>query len=138
MSHDRTHQLCVEIGELVAAQAPKRWRNAQVLRRQLGTFSTTLITYTSACSSEQTQDVDGLDELFHQLKRAEYKPEEGTWFRCHLEYSHRRKTYTASMQTFDREFPFGDDLQIPPWACMEELTMFPRHPKHTPPWMTQQ
>ncbi|WP_432873501.1 hypothetical protein [Microbispora rosea] len=138
MSHDRTHKLCVEIGELVVSQAPKRWRNARILRRQLGTFSTTQTVYTLASGSEQTQDVDGLDELFHQLKRAEYKPEEGTWFRCELEYSRRRRAYTASMQTFDREFPFGNDFQIPQWAYAEELTMFPRHPKHTPPWMTHQ
>ncbi|GAB3160688.1 hypothetical protein GCM10027161_69030 [Microbispora hainanensis] len=122
----------------MAARAPKRWRNAEVLRRQLGTFGTTLTTYTVADGSEQTQDVDGLDELFHQLKRAEYQPGEGTWFRCRLEYSRRRRAYTASMQTFAREFPFGDDLQVPPWAYAEELTMFPRQRKHTPPWMIPQ
>ncbi|MFS1302875.1 Imm10 family immunity protein [Streptosporangium longisporum] len=153
MSSDRTHELCVEIGRIVQASAPDGWREADVLRCQLGTFGITAITYQMADGSQKTRDGKDLGDLFHQLKVAEYKPGEGTWFVCRLGYSLRGKSYDSMMETFGMESPFSQDytammppafgmelpftqdIEVPAWACVEELTMFPRRPDLTPPWM---
>ncbi|WP_406319831.1 Imm10 family immunity protein [Streptosporangium sp. NBC_01639] len=135
MSSDRTHELCIEIGRAVKADAPDGWQEVDVRRCQLGTFSTTVITYQMADGSRQIRPVEGLDGLFHQLKMAEYKPDEGTWFVCRLDYSPRGKSYNSMMHTFVAESPFAQDIEVPASAYMEELTMFPRKPSLTPPWM---
>jgi hypothetical protein len=135
-SPDRAHGLCIEIGQVVRAGAPDGWQEVEVRRRQLGTFSTTVITYLMADGSRQIRDVDGLDDLFLQLKAAEYIPGEGTWFVYRLDYRLRGKSYNCMAQTFDREPPFAEDVEVPVSAYMAELAMFPRRPACTPPWMT--
>jgi hypothetical protein len=136
MSSDHTHELCTEIGRAVKADAPGGWQEVDVHRCQLGTFSTTVITYQMADGSRQIRPVEGLDGLFHQLKMAEYKPDEGTWFVCRLDYSPRGRSYNSMLHTFGVESPFGQDVEVPASAYVEELTMFPRKPALIPPWMT--
>ncbi|MGN9841487.1 Imm10 family immunity protein [Nonomuraea sp. H19] len=126
----------MEIGRAVKAGAPDGWQHVHVHRCQLGTFSTTEISYEMADGTRQTQHIEGLDDLFHQLKVAAYKPGEGTWFVCQLDYSPRGKSYNSMEHTFALEWPFAQDVEVPAWAYMEELTMFPRRPDLTPPWMT--
>jgi|GEM_PF-5329069 len=153
MSSDLTHELCIEIGRTVRDSAPDGWQEVDVLRCQLGTFGITAITYQMADGSQQIRHGKDLGDLFHQLKVAEYKPGEGTWFVCRLDYSLRGKSYNSMMQTFGMESPFSQDytammppafgtelpfaqaIEVPAWAYVEELTMFPRRPDLTPPWM---
>ncbi|MEU8104606.1 Imm10 family immunity protein [Nonomuraea muscovyensis] len=136
MASDRVHELCIEIGRVVNAGAPDGWQYVQVRRCQLGTFSTTEITYEMADGDRRTQHVQGLDGLFHQLKAAAYKPGEGTWFVCQLDYSPPAKSYNSMLHTYDVESPFAQDVEVPASAYVEELTTFPRRPDLTPPWMT--
>ncbi|MER5420782.1 Imm10 family immunity protein [Streptosporangium roseum] len=136
MSSDRAHELCIKIGRAVKVDAPDGWQHVDVHRCQLGTFSTTVITYQMADGSRQIRHVEGLDDLFRQLKMAEYKPNEGTWFVCQLDYGPRGKSYNSMMRTFEVESPFAQDVEVPTSAYVEELTMFPRKPALTPPWMT--
>lgn len=135
-SADRAHELYQEIGKQVVAHAPKFWRLTEIYRRQLGTYATTAVTYTVALGSRRPADLGGLDELFNQLRAAEYKPGQGTWFECRLEYSRLRNAYSASTETFNADYPFGYDFHVPSTAYDEELTMYPRTPEHTPTWMT--
>jgi hypothetical protein len=136
MLSDRAHGLCIEVGRVVKAGAPDGWQEVEVHRCQLGTFGTTVITYQMAEGSQQTREVEGLDDLFLQLKAAEYNPGEGTWYVCQLDYSPRGKSYNARLQTLGQESPFAEDVEVPAAAYVEELTMFPRRPALTPPWMT--
>lgn len=153
MSSDLAHELCIEIGRTVRADAPDGWREVDVLRCQLGTFGMTAITYRMADGSQRIRDGKDLGDLFHQLKVAAYKPDEGTWFVCRLGYSLRGKSYNSMMETFGMEspfsqdynsvmppafgmeLPFAQDVEVPARAYVEELTMFPRRPDLTPPWM---
>jgi hypothetical protein len=135
MTSDRVHELCLEIGRAVKAGAPDDWQHVHVHRRQLGTFSTTEITYQMADGARRTQYIEGLDNLFHQLKAAVYKPGEGTWFACQLDYRPRGKSYNSMLHTFDVESPFAQDVEVPASAYVEELTTFLRRPDLTPPWM---
>jgi hypothetical protein len=84
MTSDRVHEICGEIGRVVKAAAPDGWQRVHVHRCQLGTFSTTEITYEMADGARRTPRIEGLDGLFHQLRAAAYKPGEGTWFVCRL------------------------------------------------------
>lgn len=136
MSSDHAHGLCTQIGRVVKAAAPDGWQHVYVDRAQLGTFSTTAIAYQMADGSRQTRQVDGLDDLFQQLKTALYEPGKGTWFLCRLDYGPRGKSYNSVEHTFSVESPFGRDVEVPASAYVEELTMFPRRPDLTPPWMT--
>ncbi|MDP9863279.1 MULTISPECIES: Imm10 family immunity protein [Streptosporangium] len=135
MSFDHAHELCIEIGRAVKAGAPDGWQEVDVHRCQLGTFSTTVVTYQMADGSQQIRPAEGIDDLFHQLKVAEYKPGEGTWSVCRLGYSPRGKSYNSMMSTFDGESPFAQGIEVPAPAYVEELTMFPRKSALIPPWM---
>ncbi|MFI7706595.1 Imm10 family immunity protein [Nonomuraea sp. NPDC049480] len=136
MTSDRVHELCMEIGRAVKGGAPDNWQHVQVHRCQLGTFSTTEISYEMADGVRRTQHIEGFDDLFHQLKAAAYKPGEGTWFVCQLDYSPHGKSYNSMLHTFAVEWPFAQDVEVPASAYVEELIMFPRRPDLTPPWMT--
>ncbi|MFC7645517.1 hypothetical protein ACFQX6_36560 [Streptosporangium lutulentum] len=87
-----------------------------------------MITYQMADGSQQIRHVEDLDDLFHRLKVAQYKPSEGTWFVCRLDYSPRGKSYNSMLHTFVAESPFAPDIEVPASAYVEELTMFPRKP----------
>ncbi|WP_211264240.1 Imm10 family immunity protein [Streptosporangium amethystogenes] len=117
------------------ASAPDGWQWVDVHRCQIGTFGTTMVTYRMADGSQQIRHVEDLGGTFQQLKAAQYTPGEGTWFVCRLDYSLRGKSYNSMMQTFGMESPFAQDIEVPAWAYVEELIMFPRRPDLTPPWM---
>ncbi|MCT9931689.1 Imm10 family immunity protein [Planotetraspora sp. A-T 1434] len=125
----------MEIGRIVKAATPDGWREVVVHRCQLGTFSTTAITYRTADGSSRHHHVEGLDGPFDQLKFAQYQQGEGTWFVCRLDYAPRGKSYNAMMSTFDVEPPFAQDIEVPASAYVEELTKYPRKPELIPPWM---
>ncbi|MER5645473.1 Imm10 family immunity protein [Streptosporangium sp. NPDC002524] len=111
-----------------------------------------MVSYRMADGSRRNRQVEDLDDLFHRLKVAHHTPGEGTWFACWLGYGLRGKSYNSMMSTFDIQSPFAQDydftmpipgmeppfaegVEVPAWAYVEELTMFPRSPDLIPPWM---
>lgn len=139
MSADQSHELCTKIGSVLAVAAPDGWQHISVERAQLGTFSTTAITYDLSDGSRQPRhadDLDDLDDLFLQLKVAAYEPDKGTWFLCQLDYSLHESSYNSMEQTLSIESPFGQDIEVPASAYVEELSMFPRRPDLMPAWIT--
>lgn len=132
---NRGSQFCSEIIDRVLSQAPEGCREVELDRVQLGTSHLTTITFLMEDGTRQAGQVDGLDDLYLELKSAEYLPGEGTWLRHKLQYNLEDRSYTLESPTFTGDSPFGEDCDPPPAAYVEELTRFPRRKGLVPPWM---
>ncbi|HEX2312747.1 MAG TPA: hypothetical protein VHJ17_03385 [Thermomonospora sp.] len=125
--------LLEQVTQVLVHSLPGGWQGATVIHRALGSHSETLGQYwlLNRPTPRLLDPHPALPGLFARLRSGMYRPQAGTWF-------------TA---VFRLDFPFGYQVRYdhdepdwrrsapPPGAYAEELSMHPRSPENTPPWL---